>query len=435
MTPPPVSSGSTPVPPFSAGGARLAGRSGILDLMDDLGRALTLDPGMRMLGGGNPAHIPEMDAVWRRRLEEILSDGDEAERMLGNYDPPRGNPRFLEALAGCLRRAFGWELTPENLAVTPGGQSAFFFLFNLLAGEMPDGSRRRILLPLVPEYIGYANQGLSAEHFLACRPRVEELPDHEFKYRVDFDAVGEALAAGNIGAICVSRPTNPTGNVLTNDEIARLSALAKGACVPLIIDNAYGLPFPGAIYTDAGPVWEEHVILTMSLSKIGLPGTRTGVVVARPEIAAAVAAMVSVAGLANANTGQRIVLPLLENDELLRLARAVIRPFYEERAREAAGWLREAFGDDPGWATHRCEGSFFFWLRLQGLPVTSRELYQRLKRRRVLVVPGEDFFFGLSGDWPHRHECLRLNFSGPPSAVREAFHIIADEARTLRNAS
>ena len=81
---------------------------------------------------------------------------------------------------------------------------------------------------------------------------------------------------------------------------------------------------------------------------------------------------------------------------------------------------------------HRSEGSFFLWLRLTGLPVTTLELYERLKARKVLVVPGEHFFFGLlREDWPHRHECLRLIYSGPEQAVREGLAIIADEVREL----
>ena len=68
---------------FSTTGTRLAARSGILDLMDDLGRAMTTDPDMKMLGGGNPAHIPAVDAVWRRRMTELMADGDALERMLG----------------------------------------------------------------------------------------------------------------------------------------------------------------------------------------------------------------------------------------------------------------------------------------------------------------------------------------------------------------
>ncbi|HWB04731.1 MAG TPA: valine--pyruvate transaminase [Verrucomicrobiales bacterium] len=416
---------------FSSTGSRLAARSGILDLMDDLGRALTTDPGMRMLGGGNPAHIPAIDAVWRQRMAELMADGDALERMLGNYDPPRGNPHFLMALAGCLSGALGWRLTPENLAVTVGGQTAFFYLFNLLAGPMPDGGHRRILLPLVPEYIGYANQGVEDNFFLGCPAMIEDLPNHEFKYRVDFAAVERALEEEHIGAICVSRPTNPTGNVLTDDEIARLSLLAKERGIPLIIDNAYGLPFPGAIFIDASPVWADHIILTLSLSKLGLPGTRTGIVIARPEITEAIAAMTSVTGLANTNTGQQLVLPLLESGEILRLSREIIRPFYESRARLALEWLHESFNGLDGWSVHRTEGSFFLWLRLQGLPITTLELYERLKARQVLVVPGEHFFFGLEEDWPHRHECLRLNYSGPEKNVREGLAIIADEVRQL----
>jgi valine--pyruvate aminotransferase len=416
---------------FSTTGSRLAARSGILDLMDDLGRAMTTDPDMRMLGGGNPAHIPEVDAIWRRRMTELMSNGDALERMLGNYDPPRGNPHFLKALAGCLNDALGWNIAPENVAVTAGGQTAFFYLFNLLAGLMPDGSHRRILLPLVPEYIGYANQGLEPDFFIGCQAIIEELPENEFKYRVDFAAVEAVLEKETIGAICVSRPTNPTGNVLTDDELERLSTLAQRAGIPLIIDNAYGLPFPGAIFTEATPAWADHIILTLSLSKLGLPGTRTGIVIARPEIAEAIAAMTSVTGLANTNTGQQIVLPLLENGEILRISREIIRPFYETRAHQALGWLREAFAGQSGWSVHRTEGSFFLWLRLQGMPVTTLELYERLKAHKVLVVPGEHFFFGLREEWPHRHECLRLNYSGPERSVREGLRIIAEEVRSL----
>ncbi len=102
--------------------------------MDDLGRAIAGAHGpVRMLGGGNPAHIPEMLALWRTRIAEILADPPAFDHMMTNYDPPIGNPRFLRALAALLRREFGWDVGPENLAITAGGQTAFFLLFNLLA--------------------------------------------------------------------------------------------------------------------------------------------------------------------------------------------------------------------------------------------------------------------------------------------------------------
>jgi valine--pyruvate aminotransferase len=417
---------------FSKLGQELACGSGIGELMDDLGNALASGGDeIRMLGGGQPAHIPEVNALWRRRMEEILEEPGALERMLANYDPPQGNPGFIVALAGMFREQFGWEVTEKHFAITPGGQTAFFFLFNLLAGDMPDGRRKKILLPLVPEYIGYANQGTCGDLFRAVPPKIEKTGEHEFKYRVDFDHLE---VTDDIAAICVSRPTNPTGNVLTDGEIAKLSALAKKHGIPLIIDNAYGAPFPNIIFTEATPVWDEHIILTLSLSKIGLPGTRTGIVVAHPKIAGAVAEMSSVVGLSNPNIGQAIARPLIESGEILRLANEVVQPFYVEKSRLAQEWVRASFGDKFDYYIHRSEGALFLWLWFPGLPITSRELYERLKRRGVLIISGHYFFFGLEDEsWPHRHECLRMTFTMDERTVKEGIQAIGEEvARAFR---
>ena len=414
---------------FSLAGQKLGGPSGITTLMADLGQALTTNPGMRMLGGGNPAHIPAMMEIWRQQMGVLLEDGGAYDRMLANYDGPQGSPAFLAALAGFLQRQCGWDVTPENLAVTPGGQSAFFYLFNLLAGPHADGTHRKILLPLIPEYIGYENQGLGPDWFAACPPLMEKTGEHRFKYRVDFPAVAATLQRENIAAICVSRPTNPTGNVLTDEEISQLSALAAGHGIPLLIDNAYGLPFPGAIFVPARPHWDANTILTLSLSKLGLPGTRTGIVVGPPEVIRAISSMTSVIGLANTNLGQALTRPLLESDELAKLSQETIRPFYQGRSKQAQAWFDAAAAGRFPYAIHESEGAFFLWLWFPELPISSQELYEKLKARQVLVVPGESFFFGLPAnhpDWPHRRQCLRVTFCQNPQIVREGLEIIAE---------
>lgn len=423
---------------FSRFARKMDAHSGIVSLMDDLGRALTERPDMLMLGGGNPAAVPAMQARWRSRMAELLAEGAPFDAMLGNYDPPQGNPAFVAALAGLLRREFGWEVGPENIAVTLGGQTAFFFLFNLLAGPTEvDGHlrHRKILLPLCPEYIGYADQGLEPGLFMACRPTIHwprGEAAREFKYRVDFAAVETALAGGDVGAMAVSRPTNPSGNVLTDEEVGRLAGLGERHGVPLIIDNAYGAPFPGVIFTETTPFWSPSTLLTLSLSKLGLPGTRTAAVIGPPEVVTALSAMTAIVGLANTNIGQRLVQPMLESGELLTLSRTVLRPFYEERSRAALAWIHEYFSAAGlDYAVHASEGAFFHWLWLRGLPISTRELYGRLKECGVLVVPGEPFFFGLEDDWPHSRECLRLNFSGPPEVVREGLRRIAREAAAV----
>lgn len=412
---------------FSEFGQRLCMGSGIEELMDDLGNALVSGgPDTRMLGGGQPAHIPEVNALWRRRLEEIMASAGGLEKMLSNYDPPRGNPLFLDALAALFKESFGWEISAKNIAITPGGQTAFFFLFNALAGKFEDGSRKKILLPLVPEYIGYANQSVGDDIFRAFKPLIQKIGDHDFKYGVDFENL---VVDDDIAAICVSRPTNPTGNVLTDEEISRLSDLAKEHNIPLIIDNAYGAPFPNIIFTEATPVWNEDTILTLSLSKIGLPGTRTGIVIANEKIAAAVSSMSAIVGLANGNIGQAIMEPLIRSGEILKLSSEVVRPYYVEKSRQARAWVDEEFDAALPYRVHLSEGALFLWLWFEDMPISSRELYERLKKREVLIVSGHYFFFGDHDvdAWQHRHECIRMTFTMDERTVQEGIKIIAEE--------
>lgn len=411
---------------LSSFGRKLSGHAGITELMKDLGEALSVSRDMRMLGGGNPAHIPEVQAVWRRRMRELLDQDGELDRLLANYDPPQGSPAFLDAVVECFNQRYGWGLTPAHVAVTNGSQNSFFYLLNMLAGDMGRATRRQVLLPLCPEYIGYADQGLSPDLFVSGHPQIELIGDHSFKYRVDF----ENLPWGRtVGAVCASRPTNPTGNVLTDDEVGRLAALARNRGVPLLLDNAYGAPFPDIIFSDVQPVWDDNIVLSFSLSKIGLPGLRTGIVVARPEIVAALSSINAVVSLANGNLGQAVAEPLLRSGELLRLSREVVRPFYERKSRQAQAWVAEAFGEDVPYRVHKSEGALFLWLWFKDLPITSLELYRRLKRRKVLVIPGHYFFFGLAQPWRHSEECIRLTFSQADDVVREGISVIADEVR------
>jgi len=422
---------------FSLMGQKLTAHSGIMELMDDLGRALTIEPHMRMLAGGNPAAVPEMQRMIRQRMDEMLQQGDVFDRMLSNYDPPRGNPRFIQALADLLRKQYGWDIGPENIAITNGAQSASFVLLNLLGGRFEGGKCRRVLFPQTPEYIGYCDQILEAGTFIASRPEIEWPFGREkriFKYRVDFDSVEQIIEREDVGALTFSRPTNPTGNVLTDDEVQRLSKLTADRDIPLIIDSAYGCPFPNVMFAEAEPHWAPHVILMMSLSKLGLPGTRTGIIVAPEPIAAGISSCTAIIGLANGNLGQQLTLPWIEDGSILKFGPEILRPFYEAKSHLASQWTSEFFnGAGIDWAMHVSEGAFFHWLWFPGLRITSKELYQRLKKRNVLTVPGEYFFYGLEEDWPHRHECLRVNYSGDPEAVREGLKIIAEEVAIIQS--
>ncbi len=414
---------------WSTFGERFTRRTGALELMDDLGRAIGGEQtDALMLGGGNPGRIPAVQDAFRARLAEISQDPAAFDRMLGNYAPPRGEIYFRRALARLLRDQYGWPLTADNVCLSAGSQAAFFLLFNLLGGEHSDGSQRRILLPMTPEYIGYSDVGLSEGLFTSRRPSIEHLDDTLFKYHVDF----AALAPGDdVAAICVSRPTNPTGNVLTDTELARLDELAQQRNIPLIVDSAYGLPFPSIVFTEATPIWNDNIILCMSLSKLGLPGLRTGIVVAREEIISALASVTAILNLSVPSVGAVLLQDMVESGAIIRLSRNVIRPFYQAKAQSAAHWLKQAMAGYPC-HIHRPEGAMFLWVWFPGLPVTSAQLYRRLKDAGVLVVPGHHFFPGLEAtDWPHRNECLRVSFAQPDATVEAGIKAIAAQVKRI----
>jgi valine--pyruvate aminotransferase len=406
-------------------GRRIAESSGISRLMDDLGHALAAGRDILMLGGGNPAHIPKVQEHFRESVTKLLENGGAFERAIGNYDPPQGNKEFIEAVAMLLADEFGWDIDSKNIALTNGSQSAFFILFNMFAGAFEGGINKKILFPLAPEYIGYCDVGLAGDLFTANKPDIEHISEHVFKYHIDFDRMN---ITDETGAVCVSRPTNPTGNVLTDSELQKLSDLAGSNEIPLIIDNAYGTPFPNIIFTEAKPLWNDNTIVCMSLSKLGLPATRTGIVIANEEIIAMISRVNANVNLAPGSMGAAIATNLVRSGEIIRLSRDVIRPFYEQKAGLAVNQLlKELEGID--FHIHKPEGTFFLWLWLRGLPITDHELYERLKKRGVLVVPGHYFFPGLKGEWEHKHECIRINYAQDEEIVVAGLKIIADEVK------
>ncbi len=411
---------------YSEFGNKFLTDSGILRLMDDLGNAMAEGgKDMLMLGGGNPAHIPEIETLFRSRIEEIVNNKNEFECVVGNYDTPRGEKYFIHYLAEMLSENFGWKVGPENIALTNGSQTAFFYLFNMFAGVHKSGQQKKILLPLAPEYIGYSDVGLTDDFFTTFKPDISHLDNKMFKYQVNFS---DLEITDEIAAICVSRPTNPTGNVLTDDEIDKLSNLAIQHKIPLIIDNAYGTPFPNIIFTNAKPIWDRHIVLSMSLSKLGLPGTRTGILVANEEIIEMIVRMNAVLSLAPNSVGVALALSLFRSSQIIEVSKKIILPFYQDKVKKAFDLLSsELEGLDCH--IHKPEGALFLWLWMKDLPISDQELYNRLKDRKTLVVPGHYFFPGLKEEWRHKSECIRITYTMAEDIVEKGLKNIADEVR------
>ena len=408
-------------------GTKFTQQSGINQLMVDLSQAYSSNhPDLCMLGGGNPAFIPEAQTLFGQEMQRLI-ESNLFERMVGIYDGPHGEQSFRDVLADYLNTTFGWSISANNISLTNGSQNSFFYLFNALAGEMPDGSFKKIMFPLSPEYVGYADSGLSDDMFMSHRPNIELLDNKQFKYRVDFD---QLKITDEVGAICLSRPTNPTGNVVSNQELAKLDELARANNIPLIIDNAYGHPFPNVIYSDAQLHWNDNTVLCLSLSKLGLPGARTGIVIANEEITNTISALSGIITLAPNSVGAALMTRMIQDGEMAHLTDNIIKPFYRSQLDAAIEVFNDVFADLPV-LMHKPEGAFFVWLWCQDLPISTKDLYARLKKQQVFVIPGEDFFIDIDPSWQHTKECLRINYGQPTERLRMGFEKIAAELRQL----
>lgn len=442
---------------FSTFGKKFTQNSPIMQLMNDLGDALKSDKPINMLGGGNPAHIDAVDDAFLQSFRELdLHDHNKtpkenpAVESMGNYANPQGDAEFIHELCNFLNRHYakqwGMALTEKNIALTNGSQNAFFYLFNIFSGKFDDCSTKKILLPLSPEYIGYNDAHVDTPdgkpHFVSIRPKIIENSytdslgnqlDGFFKYSVDFDALKNhpELLAGNIGAICCSRPTNPTGNVLTDEEMAKLDAIAKQYDIPLIVDNAYGMPFPNMITTQATLSWNSNTILCFSLSKIGLPGLRTGIIVADEAVIHAISCLNAIVNLSPTRFGASITKPLLKNDQIKTLSEQHIQPFYQQKAEYAISLLKQEFADYPV-KIHNPEGAMFLWIWFEGLPITTLEVYKRLKDEGTIIIPSQHFYVGQDiSDYQHAHECIRMSVAQPDEILQKGIAHIGQLIRHL----
>ena len=180
--------------------------SGAKELMEDMSCTIPGVDKVYRLGGGNPAIIPEVREIFRAELAKIAADPDRFDNMASIYSEPLGDTRFREALADLLREEYGWPLTAGNISLTPGSQLCFYYLFNLFGGVGPGGKRRRIIIPLCPEYIGYKGLLSDDADVASRRSIIRKLPNRQFKYGLRMEGLDEVA---DVGAIVVSRPTNP----------------------------------------------------------------------------------------------------------------------------------------------------------------------------------------------------------------------------------
>jgi valine--pyruvate aminotransferase len=113
------------------------------------------------------------------------------------------------------------------------------------------------------------------------------------------------------------------------------------------------------------------------------------------------------------------------------ISRDVVKPYYMRKAVHAMDLFRSELEGIPH-RIHKPEGAIFLWIWFQDLPCTSVELYERLKARNTLVIPGQYFFPGMEHEyWQHKYECIRVTYAQDDIIVKQGIRVIGEEVRRL----
>lgn len=420
-------------PALTQFGAQMSNLTGVRAIMKDIIETLRAGKGQDFinLSAGNPVILPEVEQMWRDFTTELLASAEYGE-VVCRYGASQGYQPLIDAVVQDFNQRYGLSLTARNVLITPGSQTLYFYACNIFGGYNAQGQLKKILLPLSPDYTGYGGLSLVPEAVTACKPTLDiDEAGHRFKYRPDFS---QLKVDESTGCILFSRPCNPTGNVVTDEEVDKIAALAAPYNVPVLIDSAYAPPFPSLNFTAMTPKFGNNVVHCMSLSKAGLPGERLGIAIGDEAMIHALECFQTNLCIHSSRYGQAIAARAIASGALAHLSETVIRPYYQEKFDVLETALSEFMPQDLPWYLHRGEGAIFAWIWFNELPMTDWEFYQELKKVGVIAVPGSSFFPGLKDPWQHTQQCIRISLTASNAELQAGMRRLAQVTQQVYQA-
>ncbi len=347
------------------------------------------------LGIGEPSLKPDM-APFEAAIAWVREHGC----PYTTYD---GLPELRELVAGVYGGAFF--RGAENVCVTNGSQEAIYLAIKTLA----EPGRDEVLVtnPGYPVY-----HKVCELEGIAWRS-VELLASDAFTTRA---APILAAVTSRTRIIVLASPANPTGAVISPDEIRALArglAARSGPPIYLLVDEVYReLTYtvePYASFADHYP----HTVIVESLSKsCALTGLRIGFLIGPADVVQAASRIHSLMLMSASQFGQRVALEILRDPARLRAQ----VPWYVEQRRATLATAAENRLNviEPA-------GAFYVLLRLpERLAADSTAAaYDLLDKADVVTVPGAVFASNTEG-------YLRVTWAAQREAVVEGLKRIAE---------
>ena len=283
--------------------------------------------------------------------EFLRAVGSFSEPVLA-YGPSDGLPELKAAMCEYFAR-YHIALRPEEVLITTGGSEAIMFAFNAVAD---DGEEIIVPEPFYTNYNGYAE--MANLRIVPVRTRAED------GFHLPPDEVLEAAVTSRSRAVLVCSPNNPTGTVLSGEEMERLAAFARRHELFIIADEVYKeFTYDGRRHRSMLelPGMEANVLVVDSVSKrFSACGARIGAVISRnPEVMAAILKF-----------GQaRLCPPTLEQLGAIAAYRLpesyfdAVRAEYQQR-RDV---LFDALTQDPRIVLRKPRGAFYMIVKMPGI--------------------------------------------------------------------
>jgi aspartate aminotransferase len=327
-----------------------------------------------------------------------------------HYGPSAGLLELRQAIAADVSASRRIAVDPDQVVVTPVAKPIMFFLMLCCLNE---GDEVIYPDPGFPTYESVAS-------FIGARPVPLPLYE-ENEFRLDVDDLRARLTP-RTRMLILNSPQNPTGSVLTQEDLEQIAGLVSGSRIIVLSDEVYRR----IVYTGDAPsiasidgLADQIVILDGFSKTYAMTGWRLGYGVMAPELAWRLARLMTNSNSCTATFTQIAGIEALRGPQE---SVALMVAEFAERRRVIVDGLNSI----PGVSCREPHGAFYAFPNVSGLPIGSQELADRLLAEAgVAVLAGSSF-----GNFAEDH--LRLSYANSIPNLRRALERIDLFARALQ---
>jgi aspartate aminotransferase len=323
-----------------------------------------------------------------------------------HYCPSAGLNELREAVAEDISKRRGIKVQPKNVVITPGGKP--IIIFSMLALVNPG------------EEVIYPNPGYpiyeSVINFINAKAVPIKLRE-ENHFRLDVDEL-LSLVTSKTKMIVINSPQNPTGSVLTREDLEAIARVAVEKNIYILADEIYNrILYEGehvSITTFPGML-ERTIILDGFSKTYAMTGWRVGYGVMPEDLAVQVAKLETNTNSCTTTFTQMACIEALKGDQS-----AVDEMVAEFRKR------RDIFIDGLAgiekFRCHKPQGAFYLFSNIEAFGLSSSEMeHQLMHEAGIAALSGTSF-------GAHGEGYIRFSYATSRENIERALGKLADFA-------